>query len=302
MKIRKEDFEYFKFLGDDDKKIIKGLLEESPDDDKINIIPASDIKEEAWEIAMDPFKVRGIATGYKKLDSYLCGLDKGELIIVAGETSVGKSLFAVNLALKSLLTNENKEKVSILFFSLEMPVKGILARFMMINPDVVYGNLYFYDNKKGADIPKVRQAIDVAIKKHNINYVVIDHLHYFPMAKDNQAAEVGRITREIKGLAMEFDIPIVLLSHLRRKPAGSADKEPHIDDLKDSSSIGQDADIIIMLKRDDMDEETRNIMSVFVRKNRNKGRTGNLNMFINFKNLQITEGKDFVDEANELFS
>ena len=121
------------------------------------------------------------------------------------------------------------------------------------------------------------------------------------MARDNQAAEIARVTREIKSMAIEFDIPIILLSHLRRKPAGAGDKAPQIDDLKDSSSIGQDADVVIMLKRDDIDEDKRNIMNVFVRKNRNKGRTGGLNMNINFKNLEITEIESLSDSAQGIF-
>ena len=290
MKIRKKDFEYLRDAPEDQKDIIREILDDQSKEEKIevNVYPASQFKEEALEISKDPYKIRGVATGYPTLDKMLCGLDKGELVILAGETSVGKSLMAVNLIVQSFLKND--KLISTLFFSLEMPIKNILSRFLMIEPNIDGYPLYFYDNMKGANISTVRKAIQKLKDQYKVDLVVIDHLHYFPLARDNQAAEVGRITREIKQLAIEFDIPIILLAHLRRKMASSSmDKEPQIDDLKDSSSIGQDADIVIMLKRDDIDIDNRNMLSVFVRKNRNKGMTGTMDMYIDFKNLKISE-------------
>jgi replicative DNA helicase len=262
---------------------VKGDYQKYVDSNKATIVKISEYQQQAQKIAENPFRVTGVTTGFSKLDRILCGFDGGDLIIVGAETSVGKSLFTASMVDNSYRGGMAK---STLIFNLEMKNERYASRFAQMSEGTFSLPIYFFDNTKGATIDAVDNAI---AKVDDLGLVVIDHLHYFNLANsENEAAQIGRITRRIKELAIKYNIPIILISHTRRQPAGMTKKPPTIDDLLGSSRIGQDADTIITLDRDD-DGNERDIISVYVRKNRNKGTTGKVQMKIDFSNLRFYE-------------
>jgi replicative DNA helicase len=257
-----------------------------PDEAKINHISA--FKEEALKIAQNPYEIRGIATGLKKLDSYICGLDRGDLIVLGADTSIGKSLFAANIA-RSQYTVEGQSKPT-LIFTLEMSETRFYSRFFTMDRSADMLPLYTFDNTQGCSIEQVESGIKkMSESTEGLGLVIVDHLQYFPVSEENQHAEVGKIVRRLKELAIQYSVPIMLLSQVRRQPAGSSRKRPRTEDLLGSSRIGQDADTIIILDRNVEDEQGYNNLDVFIDKNRNKGRTGKVEMHIDWKTLRIYE-------------
>lgn len=234
----------------------------------------------ARALIADPRAIRGLATGFPKLDKHLGGLDKGELIIISGSTGTGKTMLAINLLLSAYRQAAN-DLFTTLVFSMEMTNVQVTARVHQIINDTPFKDetnalpIYFYDSNREPDIALMRQAFEQCQKEHGLDVVLIDHLHYFTRSTENQANEIGALVRSIKLLAKEFDVPVILLAHLRKKPSGvNQNKTPELDDLRDSSFIAQDADIVVLLQRDIMDETKNQYLKVFVAKNRNKGILG----------------------------
>jgi len=251
----------------------------------INIDHISKFQDEALELASNPNKIFGLATGYDKLDKLLGGLDKGELIIISADTTIGKTLFAQNMIREA---NFHNDLFTTLIFTLEMPPARFISRFyrMMEEPEAL--PIYFFDNSKGVTIEKIRNAMADCKEKNGLQLVLIDMLNSLPGTGENLTTEITRNVKEIKKLAIEFNVPVILTAHTRRRQ-GSDCKLPTLDDLKDSSTIAQDADIVVLLARDDQNEADRDQMNVYVAKNRNKGRTGTLPMRIDFNTLKLLE-------------
>lgn len=262
-------------------------LKQSAIDENVTISHIGDFMDEAKEIANNPNKIYGLATGYTKLDQLLMGLDKGELIIVSADTTTGKTLFAQNIIRQAHLSSQNP-LFSTLIFTLEMPPARFLSRFYKMYEDAEALPIYVYDNTRGVTIEKMRKAIVKCKENAGVGLILIDMLNSLPGTGENITTEITRNVKEIKKLAIEFNIPIILTAHTRRRQ-GTDSKLPTLDDLKDSSTTGQDADTVILLSRDDQNEKERYKLNVYVAKNRNKGRTGTLPMEINFNNLVIRE-------------
>jgi replicative DNA helicase len=262
--------------------------EMSDDDDDVFYDHISIDKELAMEIANEPHKIRGFATGYPTLDKFLCGLSRGEMTAIGADTSVGKSLFTVNLLNQAYKT---KSDFVTLYFSLDTATINVKSRFYMMSEYPDNYPIYFYRNTLGITFEKVRKTMINCKKDHGLDIVVVDMLGSICRSKDNQTGETSSAVLKFRELALELDVHIIIMTHVSKD--GSADKKlvPHYSRIKDSSSVYQDSDVVIMLGRDhlNMDENVRSTMTVSIQKNRNKGRTGEMHMHIDWKTLNMSE-------------
>lgn len=245
-------------------------------------------RELALEIAENPFKIDGIATGYPKLDKYLCGLSKGEMTAIAADTSVGKTLFVVNLIRKAY---EAGGKFTTLYFSLDTATVRTKSRFYKMTVCPEDYPIFFYKNTRGIDFSKIKRTMLKIKEEKGLDLVVIDMLGSICRSVDKQTGETSSAVLKFRELALDLDIHIILLTHISMAAAKRRDLVPHYSDIKDSSSVYQDADMVIMLGRDALgsDTMTRDNMIISVQKNRNKGQNGSMTMSINWRTLQMEE-------------
>lgn len=210
--------------------------------------------------------IQGLRTGFPSIDTLTLGLMGGELIIIAGPTSRGKTLLAMNIS-----NNVAKKGGRVLFVTLEMTHEELTSRYMFANGgwqtndfSTVAANTIFQVNDE-LDWQDVDGLMQNAKEQLDVDLVVIDHLHYFTRELNNVAEDLGRITKEFKKNAKRYNIPVILISHIRKM---QKDEELSGESLRGSSLIAQDADIVLMVNRD---PET-NAMGVMIDKNRNRGK------------------------------
>lgn len=244
----------------------------------------------------------GLKTGYKDLDDHIIGFKKGQLIVIAARPSMGKSQFA-SCILDNISSNDKK---SSLYFSLEMDDTQVMDRLISKNSGVDYYKFHtgimseeesirivdtvgkmssdckiYIDDTPRLTIDEICKRIKINKRKHKIEIAVIDHLGLIEMNERNSRhLEIAHITRKLKIAAKTLDIPIILISQLNRDVEKEKDKIPHLSDLRDSGAIEQDADIVMMLYREDYynkESPKKNICEVFIRKNRD-GKTGNIEL------------------------
>lgn len=211
-------------------------------------------------------KMFGLSTGFPSIDTLTLGLPGGELIIVAGETSRGKTLLSMNIA-NFVALNGGR----VLFVTLEMTHAELTSRYMFLNGGfdtdafmTVAANTVFQHNDE-LDWKDIDGLISNAKEQLDVDLVVIDHLHYFTRELEKASEDLGRITKEFKKNAIRHNIPIILISHVRKLKDGEDLNE---NALRGSSLIGQDSDIVMFVNRD---AET-NEMGVLITKNRNRGK------------------------------
>lgn len=211
-------------------------------------------------------ELQGLSTGFPSIDQLTLGLLGGELIIVAGPTSRGKTLLSMNIA-----NNIAKKGGRVLFVTLEMTHAELTSRYMYVNGgwetndfSTVAANTIFQVNDE-LDWQDVDGLMQNAKEQLDVDLVIIDHLHYFTRELNNVAEDLGRITKEFKKNAKRYDIPVILISHIRKM---QKDEELSGESLRGSSLIAQDADIVLMVNRD---PET-NQMGIMIDKNRNRGK------------------------------
>lgn len=240
-------------------------------------------------------------TGYKTLDKILGGVQKQDLIILAARPSMGKTSTALNIILNSVI----KEKMKVAFFNLEMGLIQIIDRILSIHTAIPMNKIKKADltEKQWCAITKAASMFAGSnmkiynrifklslIKsecrklkiKEGLDIVVIDHLQLIECVKgaENRNVEISKITRELKLMAKELDVTILLLSQLSRGPETRSDHRPMLLDLRESGSIEQDADIVMLLYRDEYynkDSETKGIIECIVAKNRN-GQVGTVRL------------------------
>jgi replicative DNA helicase len=237
-------------------------------------------------------KMIGLSSGYPSLDKLTKGLVGGELIVLAGKTSYGKTTLAMNVANRVALVG-----VPVLFVTMEMTHAELTSRYMFINGGETedydqVSALTVYQQKDELDWKSIDGLIGRAVQSMGVGLVVIDHLHYFTRELENMAEDLGRITKELKKNAIRHDVPVVLISHVRKT---FNDKEASIDDLRGSSYIAQDADIVLMVGRDPDDEHR---LMVKIEKNRNRGYDYKNNVCeLHFDQTRITElySKPYID-------
>jgi replicative DNA helicase len=226
----------------------------------IDYIDASKERYQNWG------QLQGLSTGFPSIDQLTLGMVGGELIIVAGPTSRGKTLLAMNIA-----NNVAKKGGRVLFVTLEMTHEELTSRYMFANGGwetndfaTVAANTIFQQNDE-LDWKDIDGLMQNAKEQLDVDLVIIDHLHYFTRELQNVAEDLGRITKEFKKNAKRYNIPVILISHIRKM---GKDEELSGESLRGSSLIAQDADIVLMVNRD---PET-NAMGVMIDKNRNRGK------------------------------
>lgn len=240
--------------------------------------------------------VTGVSSGFGDLDSMTAGFQSGDLVIVAARPSMGKTTFAMNLCEQAAL-NEDKP---VLIFSLEMPSEQIMMRMLaslgrvdqtkirtgQLDDDdwarvsstmgimLEQGKMYI-DDGSGLTPTDVRsRARRIAREYGGLSMIMIDYLQLMqvPALKDNRTLEISEISRSLKALAKELEIPVVALSQLNRSLEQRADKRPINSDLRESGAIEQDADLIMFIYRDEVyndDSEDKGTAEIIIGKQRN---------------------------------
>lgn len=257
--------------------------------EKYQVASMSDYIEQAKHRFKNWGKVQGMSSGFKSVDRLTKGFVGGEMIIVAGKTSYGKTTLAMNIANRVALQDKK-----VLFVTLEMTHAELTSRFMFINGgdnenfNNVAINVLFQKNDE-LGWTDIDGLIQKAIDELNVDMVIIDHLHYFTRELDNVAEDLGRISKEIKKNAIRHNIPVILISHVRKT---FQNEEATMDDLRGSSYIAQDADIVLMVGRD----KDSGDMYVKIEKNRNRGfdaRDDKDIAILGFQETRLTEPEDF---------
>ncbi|MAQ73120.1 MAG: replicative DNA helicase [Gammaproteobacteria bacterium] len=244
-------------------------------------------------------KIDYLLTGFKKVDERLGGLQKSDLIVIAGRPSMGKTAFSMNIA-QDIVFKQNK-KVG--FFSLEMSAQQIATRMLSSLSGVSQQKIRTGDYESStSDTKAVTSAIEMMQecdffvdetpsitpmdlrgkarrmkREHGVDMIIVDYLQLMGVTRtrnfdQNRVNEISEITRSLKALAKELDIPVVALSQLNRRVEERNDKRPFLSDLRESGSIEQDADIVIFLYRDDQynpSSENKNVAEVNISKHRN---------------------------------
>jgi len=262
--------------------------------------------------------LRGVPSGFKDLDQLTAGFQKSDLIILAARPSMGKTSFALNLAEQAAI----ESKVPVAIFSLEMSKEQLIERLLSSQAGVDSwklrtGNLsdddfpkigyamgvlndapVFIDDSVGGNIMEIRAKARRLQMEHGLGLVIIDYLQLMSGRShgnsDNRVQEISEISRGLKGLARELNVPIIALSQLSRAVEHRDDKRPQLSDLRESGSIEQDADIVMFLYRDEYyhpETDRKGITEILIRKHRN-GPTGNVQVFFNpaqmrFANLEV---------------
>jgi len=216
----------------------------------------------------------GLKSGFHDLDSLTQGFQKSDLIILAGRPSMGKTAFVLNITENVL----KKYKVPIIFFSLEMSKEQLIYRLLSNDTGISQtrlktGNLYkedwyklkksiqnysrlpfFIDDQANLTILNIRSKIkNILFEQNKIGLVIIDYLQLLlnsQLKSENRVQELSQITRALKNIGKEFQIPIIALSQLSRNVENRINKRPILSDLRDSGSIEQDADLVLMLYRE----------------------------------------------------
>ncbi|ATM99281.1 MULTISPECIES: replicative DNA helicase [Enterobacterales] len=230
--------------------------------------------------------VTGVSSGYQDLDKKTAGLQKSDLIIVAARPSMGKTTFAMNLCENAAMTEEKP----VLIFSLEMPGNQIMMRMLaslsrVDQTRIRTGQLddedwarisstmgillekrnMYIDDSSGLTPTEVRSRARRIYREHGgLSLIMIDYLQLMrvPSLSENRTLEIAEISRSLKALAKELQVPVVALSQLNRSLEQRADKRPVNSDLRESGSIEQDADLIMFIYRDEVYHESSDLKGV----------------------------------------
>jgi len=254
----------------------------------------------------------GIATGYFELDERTSGLGRGDLVIVAGRPSMGKTTFS-NCVVDHIAV---VEKLPVVYFSLEVSrqhlVRNMLCsrarvelqhvrRGTLSNEEVekltraageLMESTVFIDDTAGANILSIRAKARRIKQQHGLGLVVVDYLQLMETGRgENRQQEIAQISRQLKAMARELDVPVIAISQLNRSVDSREDRRPRMSDLRESGALEQDADVIMFLYREYQykpTEENRNQAELIIAKQRN-GPTGNLPLhffghFMRFEN------------------
>jgi replicative DNA helicase len=267
--------------------------------------------------------VTGVPTGFRDLDTLTGGWQKSDLIIIAGRPSSGKTAFALSLAANAAMHRSKPTTVGI--FSLEMSIQQLIMRLLCAESrvdahavrtgrlpeddwkrlSIGAGRLarapLFIDDTAGLGILELRAKARRLKAEHNVGLLIVDYLQLMqgPRSAENREKEISAISRSLKGLAKELDIPVIALSQLSRAVEGRTDKRPILSDLRESGAIEQDADLVAFVNRPEMYtdpnsdkmEDVRGRAEIIVGKQRN-GPIDDVNLafvgrYARFENLAL---------------
>jgi replicative DNA helicase len=283
-----------------------------------SVVPASDILLDIFESLEQRFtegaEIPGIASSFYDLDSLTQGFQPSDLIIVAGRPSMGKT--SLCLSIGHNITQ--KANLPVVVFSLEMSKEQLVQRLLSSEAEIdshrlrsgrisenewqkvgtAIGRLasspLFIDDTPNATVMEMRSKCRrlMAEQGGRLGMIIIDYLQLMEGSSDNRVQELSKITRGLKGLGRELKVPVMALSQLSRAVEARTNKRPMLSDLRESGSIEQDADLVMMVYRDEYynaDSPDRGIAEVILSKHRN-GPTGTVKLlfekqFARFKNL-----------------
>lgn len=263
--------------------------------------------------------VTGVPSGFTKLDEYTAGFQPSDLIIIAARPSMGKTAFCLNIALHAAYVC----KVPTLIFSLEMSKYQLVTRLMCsearidsqklrkgflgendwakitLTAGVLENTPLFIDDTPAASLLEIRSKARRAVRQENVGLIIIDYLQLITLPSyqiaENRQQEVSVISRSLKSLARELNVPVICLSQLSRQVESRTDKRPLLSDLRESGAIEQDADVVLFLYREiyynPKKEEAKNKAEVIIAKQRN-GPVGSVELaffpeYARFDNLDI---------------
>ncbi|OGI28116.1 MAG: replicative DNA helicase [Candidatus Moranbacteria bacterium RIFOXYA1_FULL_44_7] len=279
---------------------------------KADFVPLKTYLESAFnridELHKGDKDMRGVPTGFQDLDNILAGFQKSDLIILAARPSIGKTSLALDIARNVAL----KKKIPVGIFSLEMSSDQLVDRMLSAEGRVdawrmrtgrlrsgkdeddfakigeAMGILseapIFIDDSARANVMEMRTMARRLQAEHNLGLIIIDYLQLMEgRSNDNRVQEVSEISRSLKGLARELNIPVLALSQLSRAVESRSPQVPKLSDLRESGSIEQDADVVMFLYREDRekpDTPNKNVIQVIVSKHRN-GPLGTASLYFN---------------------
>lgn len=264
--------------------------------------------------------VTGVSTGFTELDKKLSGFQKSDLVILAARPSMGKTALALNFAL-----NAARNGVSVGFFSIEMATQQLILRLLAMETQINQNKLrdgklfgeewqklgekseklsklsFLIDDTPGLDILELRSKARQMKMRYNVGVLFIDYLQLINGPKsENRQNEISAISRSLKGLAKELDIPVIALSQLSRAVENRTDKTPMLSDLRESGAIEQDADVVMFLHRDEYyNSETaiKGLSEIIIGKQRNGPIGKEELMFLGEFGLFRNKDKVFSDNA-----
>ncbi|MFT7557577.1 MAG: replicative DNA helicase [Planctomycetota bacterium] len=270
-------------------------------------------------------ELRGVPTGFPSLDAKLSGLQKADLIILAARPSVGKTSLALDIVRNAAV--DHGKKVG--FFSLEMSAQSLVDRMLSAQSQVDSWKMrtgktlkehefqqiqdamsvlsqapIYIDDQPGNSILRMRSTARRLKREHGLDLIVVDYMQLMTTSKhyDNMVNQVTEISRSLKSLARELDVPVLTLSQLSRAVESRGGK-PRLSDLRDSGSIEQDADVVMFIHREDRYKdasEQTNIAEIMIEKHRN-GPTGTVELYFDqaktsFIDMSKTDGYEGIAE------
>lgn len=265
------------------------------------------------ELHRDKGQLRGVKTGYRDLDNMTAGLQKSDLLILAARPAMGKSTFALNLAYN--IASQSKQ--SVLVFSLEMSKEQLVDRMLADAAgvdawNIRTGNLsdedfeklshamgemaeapIFIDDTAGLSVLEMRTKARREAHNHPLGLIIVDYLQLMSAGgrsnSDNRVQEVSEISRGLKLIARELNVPVIALSQLSRSVESRSPQIPQLSDLRESGSIEQDADIVMFLYREDYynpETDRQHITDLILAKHRN-GPVGKVELYFHPERLRF---------------
>ncbi|MBT8420082.1 MAG: replicative DNA helicase [Gammaproteobacteria bacterium] len=267
--------------------------------------------------------ITGVATGFKDLDQKTAGFQAGDLVIIAGRPSMGKTALAMNVAEHAAI----KYRLPVVLFSMEMSAEQLMMRMISslgrLDQHVVRtGKLkdsdwprltsvvsmlndtsLFIDDTPALTPTELRARCRRLKREHGLGLVIVDYLQLMqvPNTKENRATEISEISRALKALARELSLPLVALSQLNRSLEQRPNKRPVLSDLRESGAIEQDADVILFIYRDEVyneDSPDKGMAEIIIGKQRN-GTIGHINLtFLN----QYTRFENYFEQKEGFYN
>ncbi|HKU17990.1 MAG TPA: replicative DNA helicase [Candidatus Saccharimonadales bacterium] len=326
-------------LGYDESKQLRDLIEEaeqrlfqvSQQHVKQSIVSLETILADSFdrldELHKDKGKIRGVPTGFRDLDNVLAGLQRSDLFILAARPSMGKTALVLNLAHNVAI----QAKEPVLFFSLEMSKEQLVDRLLSMESGVDAwalrtGNLtdadfekigqamgtlseakIYIDDTPGITVSDLRTKARREAHQHGLGLIIVDYLQLMSGggkfgSSDNRVQEISEISRGLKGVARELNVPLIALSQLSRSVESRSPQIPQLADLRESGSIEQDADVVAFIYREDYYNpatENKNITTILIKKHRN-GPTDNVDLYFErdkqrFRSLDTKHANPFAE-------
>jgi len=304
-------------LGFDESKALRELIEEaetslfevSQKHVKQTVVSLEAILAESFDrlddLHKDKNKLRGVPTGFRDMDNILAGLQRSDLFILAARPSMGKTALSLNLAHNVAVAGH-----SVLVFSLEMSKEQLVDRLLAMESGVDAwalrtGNLtdsdfekigqamgtlseakMYIDDTPGITVSDLRTKARREAHRQPLGLIIVDYLQLMSGGSkfggsDNRVQEISEISRGLKAIARELNVPLVALSQLSRSVESRSPQIPQLADLRESGSIEQDADVVAFIYREDYynpETERKNITDIFIKKHRN-GPTGGVELY-----------------------